>query len=182
MLSWLRSSKRLLNQATTQAGPPVDDHGSVWRNSTANRPLAPRVPLQLSQLMGKRNSVAPIGASEIFLRPASPRVEHPGLFSDAPGRGSNSESMLQPTRCRRSTFNPGFQETDLGRSQFLWLNGNGDFCVSVLVRARCWTMSGAMRTGVAVRREQTTAAGPKLINEMSSQGGMVWSPTLSIGC
>ena len=46
----------------------------------------------------KGNSVAPAGASEISLRSASPRVEHPGLFSDAPCRGSNSESTPQSAR------------------------------------------------------------------------------------
>jgi hypothetical protein len=57
-------------------------------------------------------------------RPALPRVENPGLFSVAPWRGLDSESIRQPSRCgRRERQIPDSAETDLGRISFLWLNG-----------------------------------------------------------
>jgi hypothetical protein len=59
-----------------------------------------------------------------LLWPRVPRVERPGHFSDAPCRGSNSESMPQPTRCRSAVSILNSEKTDLGRFEFLWLNGN----------------------------------------------------------
>ena len=62
-----------------------------------------------------------------LLRPALPRVEHPGLSSDAPLPGLKFGIDAAARSLSTRVVNPGFRETDLGRSEFLWLNGNRDF-------------------------------------------------------
>jgi hypothetical protein len=78
-----------------------------------------------------------------FLRPASPRVEHPGLCSDAPCRGSKSDSGAAARSLPTRDVNPRFRETDLGRISFLWLNGESDFFSRLGARCALGPSAGA---------------------------------------
>jgi hypothetical protein len=77
-------------------------------------------------------------------------------------------------RCRNSLAadprrHSRIPRTDLGRSEFLWLNGDREFCSSKVQSAR--ERQSTRRLLLPDRR---------LVNETSSQGGVVWSPIFNL--
>jgi hypothetical protein len=119
-----------------------------------------RVARGVSPLPGLRRSFAG--------RPASPRVEHwlnrRGGYSLTPLAGAQIRNRCRSSLAADPRRHSRIPRTDLGRSEFLWLNGDRDFCSSNVQSAR--ERRSTRRLLLPDRR---------LVNETSSRGGVVWS-------